>query len=152
MDVWPKHVADNLNKIVNNYWNRVVLDGNPWTWPNTRNRLQTPKFKIPWIHWTFLVVVLFGGTIRRALLSLLALYITVIVPLLINLSVHKQIHVWEFIVFCGYKFQYVNMVSSSEKHLNFRKWLEYSDESEYLDTDKSSNTVGVTTTAMTEFL
>jgi hypothetical protein len=30
--VRPKHVADNLNKIVNNYWNRVALDGNPWTW------------------------------------------------------------------------------------------------------------------------
>jgi regulator of extracellular matrix RemA (YlzA/DUF370 family) len=30
--VQPKHVADNLNKIVKNYWNRVVLDGNPWTW------------------------------------------------------------------------------------------------------------------------
>jgi hypothetical protein len=32
MVVRPKHVADNLNKIVNNYWNRVALDGNPWTW------------------------------------------------------------------------------------------------------------------------
>jgi hypothetical protein len=28
----PKHVADNLNKMVNNYWNRVALDGTPWTW------------------------------------------------------------------------------------------------------------------------
>jgi hypothetical protein len=43
----PKHVADDLNKIrvVNNYWNRVALDGNLWTWSNTRNRMQTPKFK-----------------------------------------------------------------------------------------------------------
>jgi hypothetical protein len=51
----PKHVADNLNKIVHNYWNRVVLDGNPWTWSNTRNRMQTPKFKIveySWSIWT----------------------------------------------------------------------------------------------------
>jgi hypothetical protein len=30
--VRPKHVADNLNKVVNNYWNSVVLDGNPRTW------------------------------------------------------------------------------------------------------------------------
>jgi hypothetical protein len=40
------HVADNLNEIVNNYWNSVVLDGNPWTWSNTRNRMQTTKFKV----------------------------------------------------------------------------------------------------------
>jgi hypothetical protein len=33
----------NLNKIVNNYWNRLALDGNPWTWSYTRNRMQTPK-------------------------------------------------------------------------------------------------------------
>jgi hypothetical protein len=46
MVVRPKHVADNLNKIVNNYRNRVALDGNPWTWSNTRNRMQTPKFKL----------------------------------------------------------------------------------------------------------
>jgi hypothetical protein len=32
MVVRPKHVVDNINKIVNNYWNRVVLDGNPWIW------------------------------------------------------------------------------------------------------------------------
>jgi hypothetical protein len=25
---------------------RAALDGNPWTWSNTRNRMQTPKFKI----------------------------------------------------------------------------------------------------------
>jgi hypothetical protein len=43
----PKHVADNLNKIVNNYWYRVALDRNPWTWSKTLNRMQTPKFK----HW-----------------------------------------------------------------------------------------------------
>jgi hypothetical protein len=41
----PKHVADNFNKIANNYLNRVALDGNPWTSSNTRNRMQTPKFK-----------------------------------------------------------------------------------------------------------
>jgi hypothetical protein len=41
-----KHVADNLNKMVNNYWKRVVLDENPWTWSNTRNRMQTTQFKI----------------------------------------------------------------------------------------------------------
>jgi hypothetical protein len=29
MVVRPKHIADNVNKIVNNYWNRVALDGNP---------------------------------------------------------------------------------------------------------------------------
>jgi hypothetical protein len=45
MVIRPKHVADNLNKIVNNYWNRVALDGNPWTCSSTRNRMQTPKFK-----------------------------------------------------------------------------------------------------------
>jgi hypothetical protein len=28
MVVWPKHAADNLNKIVKGYWNRVALDGN----------------------------------------------------------------------------------------------------------------------------
>jgi hypothetical protein len=32
MVVRPKHVANNLNKIVKNYWNRVPLDGNPSTW------------------------------------------------------------------------------------------------------------------------
>jgi hypothetical protein len=45
MAVRLKHVVDNLNKLVNNYWNRVVLDGNPSTWSNTRNRMQTPKSK-----------------------------------------------------------------------------------------------------------
>jgi hypothetical protein len=45
MVVRPKHVADNLNKIVNSYWNRVALDGKTWTWSNTRNRMQTPKFR-----------------------------------------------------------------------------------------------------------
>jgi S-adenosylmethionine:diacylglycerol 3-amino-3-carboxypropyl transferase len=45
MVVRPKHVADNLNKVVNNYWNRVVLDGNPWIWSSTRNTIQTPKFE-----------------------------------------------------------------------------------------------------------
>jgi hypothetical protein len=34
-----------LNKIVNNYWNRVVLVGNPWTCSNTRNTMETPKIK-----------------------------------------------------------------------------------------------------------
>jgi hypothetical protein len=29
MDVQPKHAADHWNKIVNNHWNRVALDGNP---------------------------------------------------------------------------------------------------------------------------
>jgi hypothetical protein len=46
MAVRPKHVADNLNKIVNNYSNSVALDGNPWTWSNTRNRMKTTMFKI----------------------------------------------------------------------------------------------------------
>jgi hypothetical protein len=46
MVVLPKHVVDNLNKIVNNYWNKIALDGNPWTWSNTRNAMQTPKLKI----------------------------------------------------------------------------------------------------------
>jgi hypothetical protein len=32
MVVRPKHVEDNLNKIVNKYWNRVALDGSPRTW------------------------------------------------------------------------------------------------------------------------
>jgi hypothetical protein len=32
MVVLQKHAEDNLNKIVNNYWNRVALDRNPWTW------------------------------------------------------------------------------------------------------------------------
>jgi hypothetical protein len=41
MAVRPKRIADNLNKIVKNYWNRVALDGKTW-----RNRMQTPKFKI----------------------------------------------------------------------------------------------------------
>jgi hypothetical protein len=45
MVVRPKHVADNLNKIIKNYWNRVALDVNPWTWCNTRNGIQTAKFK-----------------------------------------------------------------------------------------------------------
>jgi hypothetical protein len=35
-----------LNKIVNYYWNSVALDGNPWTWSNTSNRMQTAKFKV----------------------------------------------------------------------------------------------------------
>jgi hypothetical protein len=46
MVVRPKHVAINLNKIVKYYWNSVALDGNPSTWSNTRNRIQTTKFKI----------------------------------------------------------------------------------------------------------
>jgi hypothetical protein len=46
MGVRPKHVADNLTEIVNKYWNKVELDGNPSTWSNTSNRTQTPKFKI----------------------------------------------------------------------------------------------------------
>jgi hypothetical protein len=46
MVVRPKHLAVNLNKIVNNCSNRVALDGNPWTWSNTRNRMQTTEFKI----------------------------------------------------------------------------------------------------------
>jgi hypothetical protein len=45
MVVRPKHVAANLNKIVNNYSNRAALDGNPWSWSNTRHRMQTTKFK-----------------------------------------------------------------------------------------------------------
>jgi hypothetical protein len=44
MVVRPEHVADNLNKTVNNYWNIVVLDETPE--PDTNNRMQTPKFKI----------------------------------------------------------------------------------------------------------
>jgi hypothetical protein len=51
MVVWPKHVADNLNKLVNNYWNRVMLHGNLWTWSNARNRMQTPKFKMAFLLW-----------------------------------------------------------------------------------------------------
>jgi hypothetical protein len=46
MVVRPKHVEDNLNKIVNNYWNRVALDGDPWTWSSTRHRMQTLKFSV----------------------------------------------------------------------------------------------------------
>jgi hypothetical protein len=46
-----RHVADNLNKIVNSYWNRVASDGNSWTWSNTRNRMQTPKFKITFTYY-----------------------------------------------------------------------------------------------------
>jgi hypothetical protein len=45
MDGRPTHAADKLNKIVNNYWNSVTLDENPWTWSNTHNRMQTPEFK-----------------------------------------------------------------------------------------------------------
>jgi hypothetical protein len=41
-----KHVADNMNKIVNNYWNIIALDGNSWTLSNTRKSMQTLKFKI----------------------------------------------------------------------------------------------------------
>jgi hypothetical protein len=46
MVVRPKYVAVNMNKIVNNQWNSIVLDGNPWTRSNTRNRMQTTKFKM----------------------------------------------------------------------------------------------------------
>jgi hypothetical protein len=53
MVVRPKHVADNLNNIVNNYWNRVTLDGNLWTWSNTCNRMQTPKFKTKFVEMSF---------------------------------------------------------------------------------------------------
>jgi hypothetical protein len=42
----PKHVTDGSNKIVKSYWNSAALDGNPWTWSNTRNRMQTTKFEI----------------------------------------------------------------------------------------------------------
>jgi hypothetical protein len=37
MVVQPKHVSDNLNKTVNNYWNRVALDENPRTWVNNKH-------------------------------------------------------------------------------------------------------------------
>jgi hypothetical protein len=61
MVVRPKHVADNLNDILNNYWNRFPLDGNPWTWSNTRSRMQTPKFKksvnFRWIYFLLKMVV-----------------------------------------------------------------------------------------------
>jgi hypothetical protein len=30
MVVRPNHVSENWNKLVNNYWNRVTFDGNPW--------------------------------------------------------------------------------------------------------------------------
>jgi hypothetical protein len=46
MVVWPKHVVHNLNKIVNNYWNRFALDRKLRNWTNTRNRMQRPKFKM----------------------------------------------------------------------------------------------------------
>jgi hypothetical protein len=35
--VRPKYIANNLNKIVNNCWNRVALEGNAWAWSNTSN-------------------------------------------------------------------------------------------------------------------
>jgi hypothetical protein len=58
MVVRPKYIADNLNKIVNNYWNRVPLDGNPWTWSNTRNRMQTHKLrKNVFVNWAKEVLV-----------------------------------------------------------------------------------------------
>jgi hypothetical protein len=46
MVVRPKHVADNLNKIVNGYCSKVTLDENLSIWSNTHNRLQTPNFKV----------------------------------------------------------------------------------------------------------
>jgi hypothetical protein len=55
------------NKIVNNYWNSVALDGNPWTWSSTRNRMQTTKFKIinasqaysiPLCCWLFMIMMM----------------------------------------------------------------------------------------------
>jgi hypothetical protein len=51
---------NNFNKIVNNYWNRVALDGNPWTWSNSRNRMKTFKFKIICVDvsWYYDVVLL----------------------------------------------------------------------------------------------
>jgi hypothetical protein len=46
MVVRLKHVAVNLKKIINNYWNSVVLDGNPSTRSNTSNRMQTTSLRI----------------------------------------------------------------------------------------------------------
>jgi hypothetical protein len=37
-----------------NYSSRVALDGKPWTWSKTRNRMQTPKFK----NWVRLILAL----------------------------------------------------------------------------------------------
>jgi hypothetical protein len=43
MVVRPKHVAVILNKIVNYYWNSVVLGENPWTWYFPLKMVVRPK-------------------------------------------------------------------------------------------------------------
>jgi hypothetical protein len=56
-----------MNKTVKNYWSRVELDGNPWTWSNTRNSMQTAKFKIlpdTYIRQLLLIVVCIVGQIQ----------------------------------------------------------------------------------------
>jgi hypothetical protein len=35
------------NKTLNNYSKQCCVRRKPWTWPNTRNRMQTTNFKIP---------------------------------------------------------------------------------------------------------
>jgi hypothetical protein len=59
MVVRPKHGADNLNKIIQICWNIVAFDGNPSTWSNTCNKMQTPKFKLYYIeilfYWKFII-------------------------------------------------------------------------------------------------
>jgi hypothetical protein len=59
--VRPKHVADNLNKILITYWDRVALDGNPWTWlqiylsveinPGSETTSGSASHEIPRIVW-----------------------------------------------------------------------------------------------------
>jgi hypothetical protein len=75
MVVRPKHVADNFSKIVSNYWNSVALNGNPWTWSNTRKRMQTTKFRPlkPGIHLNNMTEVL-GRTHRQLKLKSKLLY------------------------------------------------------------------------------
>jgi hypothetical protein len=71
-------VADDLNKIVNNYWNRVALDGNPWTWSTTRNRTQTTKLKKSSLY---LDIIEREETDHGVVLSF--------IPILVNLASHE---------------------------------------------------------------
>jgi superoxide dismutase len=97
MVVRSKHVADNLNKIVNNCWNRVALEGNLWTWSNTSNKMQTPKFKQP-ISVIYTTVTTMTDTTRN--LSPLSTKLTIILkttdPLLVVLISDVYISSWRW--------------------------------------------------------
>jgi hypothetical protein len=65
MVVRPEHVAVTLNKIVNNYWNSVALDGNPWTWLLTIFRIT--EYVFIYIVYLYLCVLEFWFSLLQSM-------------------------------------------------------------------------------------